>query len=421
MNTNAINRRDLVRLSLLATAMGAIPVNSSLSATAKDNAVQDHSHDFDFFFGDWKVRHRYLKARLSGSSEWLEFDGTTRVWPLLNGLGNVDDNFLDKPGAPYRAATVRSYDPKTQTWAIWWLDGRTPNGLIDPPMLGKFENGIGTFLADNEINDKTVKVRFLWTVKGDDAAQWEQAFSADDGKTWETNWVMEFTRAHRPVIELRQYTLKPGQRDVLIDIFEKNFVESQETLGMFLPGMFRDADNPDRFVWLREFADMAARGKLLPAFYYGPVWQAHRNDANDTMLDSDNVLLLKPAWSGADFPKYFERAPVGATGSAKGMVIAQVHYFGAAVPDGFVSAWSEAMPQRISAAGGKFLSACVTETAENNFPRLPVREGENVFISFALFDGTDAKPAALPPELAKRIKATQTLRLIPTARSRIHA
>jgi hypothetical protein len=417
----AIHRRDLVRLSLLATALGAIPVNSSLAAIAKDKTVQDHSHDFDFFFGDWKVRHRYLKARLAGSTEWLEFDGTTRTQPLLNGLGNVDDNVLDKPGDPYRAATIRAFDPKTNQWAIWWIDGRTPTGLIDPPMLGRFENGVGTFLSDQDFDGKPIKVRFLWMPKGDDAAQWEQAFSADGGKTWETNWVMQFARTHCPVIELRQYTLKPGQRDVLIDIFEKNFVEGQESLGMNLPGMFRDADNPDRFVWLREFADMDARGKLLPAFYYGPVWQAHRNVANDTMLDSDNVLLLKPAWSGADFPRYGARAPIGTTGSAQGMVIAQVHYFGATVPDSFVSAWSEAMPARIAAAGGKFLSACVTEAAENNFPRLPVREGENLFISFTLFNGTDAKAVALPQELARAVKATQTLRLIPTARSRIHA
>jgi hypothetical protein len=416
-----VNRRDLMRLSLLATAMGAIPANSSLANTAKDISVQDHSHDFDFFFGDWKVRHRYLKARLAGSIEWLEFDGTTRAQPLLNGAGNVDDNFLDKPGDPYRAATVRAYDAKTNTWAIWWIDGRTPTGPLDPPMLGQFENSIGTFFSDQIIGDKPVKVRFIWTPKGPTAAQWEQAFSPDGGKTWETNWIMQFTRTRSPVIELRQYTLKPGQRDVLVDVFEREFVESQETLGMFLPGMFRDADNPDRFVWLREFADMDARGKALPAFYYGPVWQAHRNVANDTMLDSDNVLLLKPAWSGADFPRTGERAPIGATGSAKGVVIAQVHYFGASVPDGFVSAWSETMPARIATSGGKFLSACVTADTENNFPRLSIREGEHVFIAFTLFDGTDAKPVALPAELREQVKATETLRLIPTARSRIHA
>src|ERR1700761_4559039 len=198
------NRRDLTRLSLLATAMGALPINSSLAITAKDVSVQDHAHDFDFFFGDWKVRHRQLKTRLAGSSEWIAFDGTARAQPLLNGIGNVDDNFLDKPGDPYRAATVRAFDAKTGQWAIWWLDGRTPHGPLDPPMLGSFENGVGTFLADNEINGKTVKVRFIWSKITDQSCQWEQAFSPDGGKTWETNWVMNFTRTHSPVIELRQ-------------------------------------------------------------------------------------------------------------------------------------------------------------------------------------------------------------------------
>ncbi|MGN6516636.1 MAG: NIPSNAP family protein [Rhizomicrobium sp.] len=415
-----MNRRDVMHLSLLVAA-GALSPSALAAATAKDMTVDDHSHDFDFFFGDWKVRHRYLKARLAGSTEWLEFDGTTKTQPLLGGLGNVDDNVLDKPGDPYRAVTVRAFDPKTNSWAIWWVDSRTPTAPLDPPMLGQFENGVGTFFSDQTFNDKPIKVRFLWMPKGPDAAQWEQAFSPDGGRTWETNWVMQFSRAHRPVIELRQYTLHPGKRDVLIDLFEREFVESQESLGMFLPGMFRDANNPDRFVWLREFPDMAARPRMLGDFYYGPVWKAHRNEANPTMVDSDNVLLLKPAWSGADFARYTERAPVGATGSTKGLVLAQIHYFGAAVPDGFVSAWSEIMPARIAAGSGKLLSACVTEAAENNFPRLPIREGENVFISFTLFDSTDAKPVALPSELAKQVKATETLRLIPTARSRIHA
>lgn len=194
MSPATLHRRDLMRLSLLATAMGALPVNSSLANAAKDTSVQDHSRDFDFFFGDWKVRHRYLKARLAGSNEWIEFDGTTRTQPLLNGFGNVDDNFLDKPGDPYHAATIRAFDAKTNTWAIWWIDGRTPTGAIDPPMLGRFENGIGTFLSDQEFNGKSIKVRFLWKPQTPDTAQWEQAFSGDDGKTWETNWVMHFTR-----------------------------------------------------------------------------------------------------------------------------------------------------------------------------------------------------------------------------------
>src|SRR5262245_3006525 len=97
------------------------------------------------------------------------------------------------------------------------------------------------------------------------------------------------------VLELRQYTLKPGQRDKLIDLFERHFIESQEAVGMTLVGQFRDRRRPNHFVWVRGFADMLSRHKALDSFYGGPVWAAHRDEANGTMLDSDDVLLLKPA------------------------------------------------------------------------------------------------------------------------------
>ena len=104
-----------------------------------------------------------------------------------------------------------------------------------------------------------------------------------------------------PVIELRQYTLQPGQRDVLIELFEREFVESQEAIGMRLVGQFRDVERPDRFVWIRGFPDMRSRAESLQAFYGGPVWAAHRDAANATMIDSDNVLLLRPATASAAF------------------------------------------------------------------------------------------------------------------------
>lgn len=214
------------------------------------------------------------------------------------------------------------------------------------------------------------------------------------------------------VLELRQYTLKPGRRDDLIALFEREFVESQEREGMTLIGTFRDADDPNRFVWLRGFADMESRAKSLAAFYGGPVWQAHRDAANDTMIDSDNVLLLRPV--GADFPKGV-RAPVGASEPLKGVVVATIYYFDAPVTDAFVSIFRELDdPHRIA--------VCVTESSQNTFPRLPVREGENVLASFSLFpQAASAKPIALPPGLALHVKRSETLRLIPTARSSMHA
>ncbi|HKD22425.1 MAG TPA: hypothetical protein VKB71_10440 [Rhizomicrobium sp.] len=150
-------------------------------------------HDFDFFLGSWTVHHRQLAARLKGSTEWIEFAGTCVTQATLGGQGNMDDNVLDKPGGAYRAVTLRAFDPGSETWSIWWLDARTP-GKLDVPMVGCFEDGIGTFLADDQFEGKAIKVRFLWSRITPSSCRWEQAFSEDAGRNWETNWVMDFTR-----------------------------------------------------------------------------------------------------------------------------------------------------------------------------------------------------------------------------------
>ncbi|MCY1127461.1 DUF1579 domain-containing protein [Frigidibacter sp. RF13] len=152
------------------------------------------SHDFDFFFGRWKVQHRRLKHRLAGSDEWEEFDGSSEMWPTLGGNGNLDDNVVNIPSGSYRAITMRSFDPQTGTWAIWWLDARRPHQL-DAPVIGRFESGVGTFYADDTFDGRPIKVRFLWLDTGTDQPRWEQAFSTDGGASWETNWLMRFTRA----------------------------------------------------------------------------------------------------------------------------------------------------------------------------------------------------------------------------------
>src|SRR5688500_4471461 len=105
-----------------------------------------------------------------------------------------------------------------------------------------------------------------------------------------------------PIAELRRYTLHPGQRDVLIDLFERHFIESQNEVGMEVLAHYRDLDDPDAFVWFRGFRDMASRGDALPAFYlYGAAWRTHRDCANATMIDSDDVLLLREARPGSGF------------------------------------------------------------------------------------------------------------------------
>ncbi|MET3119218.1 hypothetical protein AAKU64_003457 [Undibacterium sp. GrIS 1.8] len=152
-----------------------------------------NASDFDFFIGRWNVAHRRLKERLANSNEWLEFTGSCITQKILGGLGNFDDNILVLPEGTYHAATIRSYNPASGTWSIWWLDGRNP-GNLDVPVVGQFENGIGRFYAEDTFNGKAIRLRFLWTQPVPDMPRWEQAFSADAGETWETNWVMDFSR-----------------------------------------------------------------------------------------------------------------------------------------------------------------------------------------------------------------------------------
>jgi hypothetical protein len=149
-------------------------------------------HDFAFQTGVWRVRHRKLKRRLVGETEWLEFDGTCRAWEVMAGAGNVDDHSLDDPTGPYHATTMRSLDQASGRWSIWWFDSRL--AALGPPVHGRFENGIGTFFADDTLDGRPIAVRFIWSGVTADAARWEQAFSPDRGAAWETNWIMQFER-----------------------------------------------------------------------------------------------------------------------------------------------------------------------------------------------------------------------------------
>ena len=230
-----------------------------------------------------------------------------------------------------------------------------------------------------------------------------------------------------PIVELRQYTLHPGERDVLIDLFEREFIESQEALGMRVIGQFRDLDNPDRFVWLRGFRDMNARARGLQAFYGGPVWKQHREVANTTMIDSDNVLLLRPARSMSGFsPLGSERLPQGSHRGRSGIVSASIYSLGRAPESSFIDYVEHELKPALTGAGAALLAYFVTEGSANNFPALPVREGETVFIWFAGFPDSTLEEGTVPgrSELGVSIPAApgmaqpmQILRLLPTARS----
>ena len=239
-----------------------------------------------------------------------------------------------------------------------------------------------------------------------------------------------------PIVELRQYTLYPGKRDVLMDLFDREFVESQEAVGMTLIGQFRDLDKPDRFVWLRGFRDMPSRGQALKDFYYGPVWKAHRDEANPTMVDASNVLLLRPASPLSGFSVNINDRPKPGTNEvSKGLVIATIYYFDAPVSADFVDFFEHTLKPVVTGSGASILAYFVTESSANNFPALPIRENEHVLVWFMSFPDQAAyerhtavlsrSPGwrnEISGKLARRLKgAPEVLRLSPTARSLLHS
>jgi hypothetical protein len=243
------------------------------------------------------------------------------------------------------------------------------------------------------------------------------------------------TSARYPVVELRQYTLHPGSRDHLIGLFERELIEPQEAAGMAVVGQFRDVDDPDRFVWLRGFPDMAARAGALRHFYGGPVWRAHRDEANATMIDSDNVLLLRQAEPRRGFPAPpAPRPPAGHTTRPASLIAATLCYRDRPFDEAFADFFASQVEPVMSQTGAAPLACLQTEHAENTYPALPIRTGENVFVWFSRFAGPAALSAhrdalaccgdwhglAWPALLAMLTREPQQLTLAPTPRSLLH-
>src|SRR4051794_15011181 len=168
------------------------------------------------------------------------------------------------------------------------------------------------------------------------------------------------------VVELRQYLLHPGRRAELVELFDREFVEPQEQHGLRVIGTFTDLDDPDRFVWFRGFPDMAARLAGLEAFYDGPVWRAHREQANATMIDSDDVLLLRPLVPFTQGPAALVEVPV--------------FQLPEPAEAGFLAWFQERAEPLLVATGSPLLALLVTDPSPNTFPRLPIREGEHVLV-----------------------------------------
>jgi hypothetical protein len=154
---------------------------------------RDGRNDFDFLVGQWKSVQRRLRERLVGCTDWEVFEADLTMRKILNGLGNIDKVTMHREAGVALGFTLRLYNPETCEWSIYWASDAGANNIF-PPMIGKFENGVGHFYAYEPIQGQHIYTRFIWTVINENECQWEQAFSTDAGQTWETNWINVFTR-----------------------------------------------------------------------------------------------------------------------------------------------------------------------------------------------------------------------------------
>jgi hypothetical protein len=191
-------RTYLLACSLVAVLQPALALAQQNSDSSKTSAQQtpaerDGQHDFDFELGSWKIHLKKLVHPLTGSTTWVEFDGTSVTKKIWDGRSQIEQFETDSSVAGHiEGLTLRLYNPESHQWRLYWANSKT--GILDPPQIGEFKNGQGEFYAQDTINGKTVLIRFIWSNTLTNTPHFEQSFSEDGGKTWEVNWITDQTR-----------------------------------------------------------------------------------------------------------------------------------------------------------------------------------------------------------------------------------
>ena len=197
LNFSPLLRVTGLLASLLLAACTSINEGINMTSNTTHTSLNS-SHDFDFVVGRWRIENKRLVKRLAGSTDWEIFEATAHARLLPGGIGNYDDFMAEKWRPRFVGMSFRVFSPITQKWSIYWLDNKTggldPAGKLTVPVVGEFKDGVGIFTCEDEFEGKPIIVRYIWSNITKDTARWEQAFSPDDGKTWETNWVMNHTR-----------------------------------------------------------------------------------------------------------------------------------------------------------------------------------------------------------------------------------
>jgi hypothetical protein len=433
-----MKRALLCVLFAFAISSGTTLVAEGAEMSSSDGIIAVHGseHDFDFLVGKWKVRSRRLVHPLSGSSEWIEFDGTNVSQPVWNGMANVDEFEANAPAGPLKGMTIRFFDRQSRQWRIYWANAAY--AAIDvPPMAGGFEKGHGEFYGRETFQGKPIVVRFLWTVPSPDSARWEQAFSADDGKTWEINWTWDLTRVNTAdrvasvpnvykVLELRRYTLKPGMRGQFAEYFDTFFPEAMQQLGAIAAGDFLNRENPLMFTWIRGYRDMDERARFNATFYYGPLWKEHKSAANSMMDDSDNVLLLRPVSDAHALLVLPSVNPLTEPQGATGVILSLIFPVKPDRVETFIADAEKAFARYPTDL--REIGMFVTLNERNNFPQLPVRtDGPFVcWLGIAKDDSVVERARAVTKEIMESLTATgalsgtpEVMTLDPSKRSRL--
>jgi hypothetical protein len=190
LDDRAFRLRPWLLLGVLAAA--ACGATRPVVATALPATTRDGQHDFDFEIGAWKTHVRRLQKPLSGSTTWVEYEGTTVVRPVWNGRANLVELDVAGPAGQIEGLSLRLYDPDSRRWSLHFASSH--DGAMSPPTIGAFENGRGEFIGHETIGGRDVLVRFVISDITPTSARFEQAFSVDGGKTWEVNWIATDTR-----------------------------------------------------------------------------------------------------------------------------------------------------------------------------------------------------------------------------------
>jgi hypothetical protein len=175
-------------------ACGVLPTQAfAQSAPVTAGTASDQASAFDFIIGTWHVNNHFLVKRLQHSDQWLDFESTTDERELPTDTGNIE-TYRTSHWPDFVGMAVRLYNPETRQWIIYWTDNRFSRGVLQPPVTGTFKDGLGVFEGNDSFSGRPIIVRYTWQSIDHDHARWTQAFSADQGQSWETNWIMEFTR-----------------------------------------------------------------------------------------------------------------------------------------------------------------------------------------------------------------------------------